>query len=98
MFNLSALYNTTADHFLTAGGYQFVMNVCGPLVSVCNRFDRTTVCLEGESESLTYEDGSLVLDHNTNRQDEVESFLGRFFKSGRQHLDLIFYCSGSDPI
>ena len=85
LFNLSSLYNTTADHFINSSGggrgMRFVMNVCGPLVSLCNPFDRSTVCLgaeggEGEGEEgaegggrLSYEDGTLVLSQGSNRKD-----------------------------
>jgi hypothetical protein len=75
LFNLSSLYNSTADHFVMAASsgsskLRFVMNVCGRLVSDCNPFDRTTICLEQEGEeSLSYEDGSLVLDYTSTRKD-----------------------------
>jgi hypothetical protein len=81
LFNLSSLYNTTADHFINSGGrgMRFVLNVCGPLVSLCNPFDRSTVCLgaeggEGEEGAegggrLSYEDGTLVLSQGSNRKD-----------------------------
>jgi hypothetical protein len=83
LFNLSSLYNTTADHFINSSGggrgMRFVMNVCGPLVSLCNPFDRSTVCLgaeggEGEEGAegggrLSYEDGTLVLSQGSNRKD-----------------------------
>ena len=73
LFNLSALFNATSDHFVAgaAAGLRFVLNVCGPLVSDCNPFDRSTVCLvEEEGSSLSYEDGSLSLDYGSHRERE----------------------------
>lgn len=88
LFNLSSLYNTSADHFVSAGRVRYVLNVCGPLVSQCNPFDRTTVCLEGdeEGESLSYEDGSLVLSQGSNREGGGVTQIIVFVKVSRPFL------------